>query len=71
MEDRDFDPRDGEYIRIMNQFIDKLITYRLDTNEWSILMFIIRMTWGILGRAWADLRWNKTAKRPNCRIRAL
>ena len=60
--DRDFDPRDGEYIRIMNQFIDKLISYRLDTNEWSILMFIIRMTWGIQGRPDADLRWKSIIK---------
>jgi len=57
MADRDFDPRDGGYIRIMNQFIDKLISYRLDTNEWSILMFIIRMTWGIQGRPDVALGW--------------
>ena len=62
MADRDFDPKDGEYIQIMNQFVDRLITYRLDTNEWSVLMFVIRMTWGILGRAWAQLRWKNIRK---------
>ena len=62
MEDRDFDPRDGEFTIIMNQFIDKLISYGLDTNEWKILMFIIRMTWGVRGRAYADLSWESIIK---------
>ena len=44
MADRDFDPRDGKYIRIMNEFVDKLIVYRLDSNEWSIMMLVIRRT---------------------------
>jgi len=62
MEDRDFDPRDGEFTIIMNQFIDKLISYGLDTNEWKILMFIIRMTWGVRARAYADLSWESFIK---------
>lgn len=57
MADRDFDPKDGGYIQIMNEFADKMMTYRLDKNEWSILWFLIRMTWGMQGRPWADLRW--------------
>ena len=57
MADRDFDPRDGKYIRIMNEFVDKLIVYRLDSNEWSIIMLVIRRTWGVQGQAWADLKW--------------
>jgi hypothetical protein len=57
MTDRDFDPKDGGYIQIMNEFADKMMTYRLDKNEWSILWFLIRMTWGMQGRPWADFRW--------------
>ena len=57
MADRDFDPRDGKYIRILNEFVDKLIVYRLDSNEWSIMMLVIRRTWGVQGQAWADLKW--------------
>jgi len=56
MKDRDFDPKDGEYLRVMNQFIDKLISYRLDASEWSILMLVIRRTWGVQGRPWAELK---------------
>ena len=57
MSDRDFDPKDGKFTRIMNEFIDKLIQYGLDSNEWRVLMLVIRKTWGIKGRAWAALEW--------------
>ena len=55
--DRDFNPREGEFVQVMNQFVDKLIRYRLDSNEWSVLMLIIRRTWGVEGRAWAGIKW--------------
>ena len=55
--DRDYDPREGKFIQVMNEFVDKLITYRLDSNEWSVLMLIIRRTWGMRGKPWVDLKW--------------
>ena len=55
--DRDFNPREGEFVQVMNQFVDKLIRYRLDSNEWSVLMLVIRRTWGVEGRAWAGIKW--------------
>jgi len=57
MADRDFDPKYGGYFLVMNEFIDKLIHYRLDSNEWSILMLVMRKSWGMQGQAWADLKW--------------
>ena len=57
MADRDFDSRDGGYIRVMNEFVDKLITYRLDQSEWQVVMLVIRSSWGIQGRPWTELRW--------------
>ena len=38
MGDRDFDAKDGGYICVMNEFIDKLITYRMSASEWLIVM---------------------------------
>ena len=55
-------------MRIMNQLIDKLVYYRLDSSEWSIMMLIIRYTWGINGRPWADIKWKmirEKTKLPN------
>lgn len=59
MPDRDFNPKDGGFIRIMNEFVDKLISYRLDSNEWSIVMLIIRWSWGVNGRPWVELKWHE------------
>jgi uncharacterized phage protein (TIGR02220 family) len=60
MPSRDFDPKEGGYTQIMNEFIDNLTNYRLDSNEWSLVMLIIRNSWGIKGQAWAQkLTWDK------------
>ena len=63
MADRDYDPKDGNFTQVMNEFIDKLIEYGLDSNEWRVLMLVMRKTWGIKGRAWAELKWETFLKR--------
>jgi uncharacterized phage protein (TIGR02220 family) len=57
MTSRDFNPKDGEFTQVMNQFIKALCSYRLDSNEWAFIMLIIRYSWGMDGKAWAPLRW--------------
>jgi len=41
----------------MNEFVDKLTTYPLDSNEYRVLMLVIRRTWGVKGRPSADIPW--------------
>ena len=57
MPDRDFNPKDGGFIRVMNEFVDKLTNYPLDSNEWRVIMLVIRRTWGVKGRPSADIPW--------------
>lgn len=57
--DRDFDPKEGGFFRVMNEIADKLSTYRLDRNESSLLWQIMRRTWGMKGQAWAVIKWSK------------
>lgn len=63
MPDRDFNPKDGGFIRIMNEFVDKLTTYPLDSNEWRVIMLMIRRTWGVKGRPHADIPWGLMIER--------
>lgn len=55
MPDRDFDGTG--FFKFMNEVCDALRSYRLSSNEWSIVMHIMRKTWGDRGKAWAPIRW--------------
>jgi uncharacterized phage protein (TIGR02220 family) len=63
MADRDFDPKEGRYTRVMNEFLDKLIEYGLDRNEWKLLILVIRRTWGMRGQAWSVIKWDYMLKK--------
>jgi uncharacterized phage protein (TIGR02220 family) len=63
MADRDFDPKQGGFTRIMNELLDKLIGYGLDRNEWKLVILVIRRTWGIRGQAWAVIKWDYMLKK--------
>jgi hypothetical protein len=60
----DYDPSKGNWTQIWNLVLRKLISYKLDSNEWSILMLVISKTWMIhdkkigTGKAWAVLKWD-------------
>jgi len=57
MADRDFNPKDGGFTRIMNEVIDKLAAFDLSGREHKIFWAIVRRTWSIKGQAWEELRW--------------
>ena len=55
--DRDFNPADGGYIQVMNEFMDHLAQGGLTKNEYRIMCLMMRWIWGVKGRAWAALSW--------------
>ena len=57
MPDRDFNPQDGGFTRIMNELIDKLAIFDLSGREHKLFWAIVRRTWSIKGQAWGELRW--------------
>lgn len=63
MRDRDFNAKEGNYTQVMNEFIDKLIVYPLHSNEYRILMLLIRKTWGINGRPYVHMSWGEIRDR--------
>lgn len=57
MPDEGYHPKRGNYTQIWNELLRKLRSYKLDSNEWSIVMTVISVTWMIKGKAWGVLRW--------------
>jgi phage replication O-like protein O len=55
--DRDFDPKQGGFTRLMNEIIDKLASFDLNQNESNLFWAIVRRTWSMQGQAWAEIRW--------------
>jgi uncharacterized phage protein (TIGR02220 family) len=56
--DRDFNPKDGGYVQIMNEFLEYLYQVDLAPAEHRLIDFFMRWIWGNQGRAWAPFSWS-------------
>jgi len=56
MSDRDFDINDANWFPLMNEMVDKFMTYRMSGTEWQVLWMFMRCCYGY-HKSSCDLRW--------------